>query len=68
MRYLILSLLLIVAMSVAQTCYWGSFDDSRINYSGGTLTGSAHTTLAGIIEANSGVLADPTSLLTETMV
>lgn len=65
MRYLILSLLLIVALTAAQTCSWGSFDDSRINYPGGTLTGSAHTTLAGIIEANSGVLEDPTSLLTE---
>lgn len=38
------------------SCNWGSFDASRINYSAGPLTGSAHTQLVGIINANSGTV------------
>ena len=47
----------------AQTV-WGSFDTTRINYSSGTLNGGAHTTLRGIIVANSGSVAADTATLT----
>jgi len=43
---------------------WGSFDISRINYSGGPLTGSAHSGLRGIITANDGVIGAATGTLT----
>ena len=48
----------------AQNPVWGSFDLARINYSGGTLNGSAHSTLQSIITANGGVIAAPTPTLT----
>ncbi|MEZ6234233.1 MAG: DUF4350 domain-containing protein [Phycisphaerales bacterium] len=44
---------------------WGCFDATRVNYAGGVLNGGAsHTTLAGLVAAEGGVLAAPTALLT----
>jgi hypothetical protein len=56
-------LVLLTGVLAAQPCNWGSFDASRINYSSGTLTGSAHTTLVGIIESNGGTVVSPTPIL-----
>ena len=50
--------------SAASASNWGSFDASRINYPAGPLTGSAHTTLQGIITSNGGTIAAPTPTLT----
>jgi|GEM_PF-2569922 len=54
----------LASVAVAET-QWGSFDASRINYPTGTLTGSAHSVLRSIIEANDGVVAAPTPTLTD---
>lgn len=35
---------------------WGGFDTTRVNYPGGTLTGTAHDTLEGIIIAGGGAI------------
>ena len=59
------SIFLYCAPVIAQdSCDWGSFDASRINYSGGALTQWDHNTMRGIIESNGGVIAAPTSTLT----
>ncbi|MBN1433978.1 hypothetical protein JW921_04410 [Candidatus Fermentibacterales bacterium] len=64
MRFLTFSVLLSVcAAPYAQPCNWGSFDQTRINYPGGMLTGTEHTQLVGIIEANGGTIATPTPIL-----
>jgi hypothetical protein len=52
------------ALSLAAPAVWGSFDSSRINYSGGPLTGSEHSLLRSIITANQGAIAAPTPTLT----
>ena len=59
------AMMLVAEPANAGTCIWGSFDTSRINYSAGTLTGSAHTTLQSIITGNGGTIAAPTSTLTD---
>ncbi|OPL19867.1 MAG: hypothetical protein AVO35_02525 [Candidatus Aegiribacteria sp. MLS_C] len=59
-------LLITVTFAVGQDCVWGSFDATRINYAEGTLDGSAHTVLVGIIQANGGTIASSTSTLNET--
>lgn len=64
MRLIMMMMLLVPTGSVSAEVLWGSFDSSRINYSSGTLTGSAHATLRGVIEAAGGTIAPPTSLLT----
>jgi hypothetical protein len=56
--------LLLPTLALAQNCIWGSFDASRINYSAGPLTGSAHTQLRDIIVANGGTVGAATPLLT----
>ena len=61
-----LLLLLVPVLAMAQPCNWGSFDASRVNYSSGTLTGSAHTVLVGIIETNGGTIVSPTPVLDAT--
>lgn len=53
-----------LASAAQAECVWGSFDSTRINYPDGVLNGSAHTTLAGIINAGGGTLAASTSTLT----
>lgn len=58
------TLALAASVSAQQPCVWGSFNESRINYSGGTLNGSAHTTLQGIIASNGGTIAAATPTLT----
>ena len=69
MRIRIAVLLSIVAATLfapvawAQTV-WGSFDTTRINYAFGTLNGSAHVALRGIIAANSGSVAAGAPTLT----
>lgn len=45
-------------------CVWGSFDSTRINYSAGTLTGTGHSTLRGIITTNGGSVGAATGTLT----
>jgi hypothetical protein len=45
-------------------CVWGSFVTSRISYSAGALTGSAHSTLREIITANGGTIGAPAFDLT----
>lgn len=45
-------------------CVWGSFDASRINYSGGLLTGSGHVTLRSIIAQEGGTVGPSTATLT----
>lgn len=61
--FLMLMILALPGLSTAEAV-WGSFDSSRINYASGTLTGSAHATLRGVIEAAGGTIAPPTSQLT----
>lgn len=61
-----LALALAGSASGQTNCVWGSFDASRINYGGGELNGSAHTTLRSIINANMGTVAAGTSTLTAT--
>lgn len=65
-RLVSLVLLPVLLPSLASAaCLWGSFDDSRINYSGGVLpTGAEHSTLRGIIIGNGGTLAASTPTLT----
>ncbi len=64
MKYSLFTVLLLIpVLAIAQPCNWGSFDATRINYSAGQLTGSAHTTLVGIIGANGGTVVSPTPLL-----
>lgn len=61
---LVFSVLLLLPAAVsAQQCVWGSFDASRINYSAGPLTGSAHSTLRTIIMANGGTIGPATPVL-----
>ena len=55
---------LFAATADAQTCRWGSFDGSRINYGDGPLTGAAHDTLRNIITTNGGTVAPATATLT----
>ncbi len=43
---------------------WGGFDASRINYSGGVLTGSEHDTLRGVILAGGDSVGSLTSTIT----
>lgn len=59
----ILTTLLTASAAHAQAV-WGSFDDTRINYSAGTLNGSANATLRGIITGNGGTIAAGTPTLT----
>ena len=61
---LVAALLLLGVREAVASVRWGSFDGSRINYSGGPLSGSAHSTLRGIIQANDGIIAPATSSLT----
>lgn len=58
--------LALVALPVgaAHAATWGSFDASRMAYSTGTLEGTAHATLRGIIEANGDEVGEATSELT----
>lgn len=65
--YLMAALFATMMLMVNQadgSCVWGSFDDSRINYSTGPLTGSDHGVLTDIIESNGGTIAPGTSTLT----
>lgn len=56
---------LLTPQSVSAQAVWGSFDASRINYSGGVLnTGGEHSTLRNIIQANNGTLGPDTGTLT----
>ncbi|MCA8958367.1 MAG: hypothetical protein KDC87_19975 [Planctomycetes bacterium] len=57
---------LALALPTSAQCVWGSFDSTRINYSGGELTGSAHSTLRGLIATNGGVVGNATATLTST--
>lgn len=67
----VLAVMLPASLLGQSNCVWGSFDSSRINYSGGTLTssgttGTAHGELRKLIAANGGTLAAATSSLTAT--
>lgn len=63
---ILIGVLLVSSMAVSsQACVWGSFDESRINYPGGTLNGSAHTQLRAIIAAHGGTVAPGTPTLTD---
>lgn len=61
-----LGLLLALATpaTVAQAASWGSFDTSRMAYQTGTLYGTNHSELRGLIEDNGDELADATDELT----
>lgn len=61
---LLATLVFTTPIAAGQTCVWGSFDGSRINYADGPLTGVAHGALRGIINANGGTLAPATPTLT----
>lgn len=61
---ILLTCLSVLATSASGAVVWGSFDASRINYAAGPLTGTAHTTLRGIIEANGGAIGTATNELT----
>jgi hypothetical protein len=52
------------AEPAAVACNWGGFDSSRINYSSGTLDGSAHGSLRSFILDEGGSIAPSTSTLT----
>jgi hypothetical protein len=60
----ILFLALASGSAAAQQCVWGSFDASRINYPGGPLTGTEHSTLRGIITGAGGTIGAATPTLT----
>jgi hypothetical protein len=62
-RFVIPILVLVSGLLLAQPCNWGSFDQTRINYPAGTLTGTAHTQLVSIIEAQGGTVVSPTPIL-----
>ena len=61
---ILLLCLLVPAAAIAGECVWGSFDASRINYPGGPLTGTEHSSLRTIVTANGGTIAPPTPTLT----
>lgn len=68
-RQMLIPLLLVLVGIFANHCYggavWGSFDQSRVNYTGGVLTtGSAHSGLRSIITGAGNTLAPATSALT----
>lgn len=58
------ALLLVLPALAAADCRWGSFDATRINYAGGPLTGSEHSTLRTIITTNGGTVVPSTPALT----
>ncbi len=58
--------LALASAAVADDCNWGSFDDSRVNYSEGTLNGGVHGTLRSIIAGHGGTVLAGTPLLTST--
>jgi hypothetical protein len=66
MRHLLVFTALAAGFAAGQPCNWGSFDATRINYSSGPLTGSAHTQLVTIIEANGGTVVAPTPIIDDT--
>jgi hypothetical protein len=59
-----LALICGLASAAHADCVWGFFDTNRINYPGGLLNGSEHTSLVNIINAAGGTLAAPTPTLT----
>ncbi|MDQ2986216.1 MAG: PEP-CTERM sorting domain-containing protein [Armatimonadota bacterium] len=55
----------VFAASVAQAqAVWGSFDISRVNYPGGTLNGTEHSSLRTVVTGTGGIIAAGTPLLT----
>jgi hypothetical protein len=58
------ALFLVVPALAAADCRWGSFDATRINYAGGPLTGTEHSTLRTIIAANGGTVVASAPALT----
>jgi len=63
-RLFLLVFVLALSATTAGACVWGSFDATRINYAAGPLTGTAHSQLRAIIEANGGTIAPATPTLT----
>ncbi|MCH9680313.1 MAG: hypothetical protein K0V04_02680 [Deltaproteobacteria bacterium] len=55
---------LMVASGSADAASWGSFDETRIAYSTGALTGDAHSELRALIMENNDEVAAPTGELT----